>query len=276
MSWKRFAAILVTVAAASAFAAAAGGAAGGPSPGVQVGWDGVIAPNGKVRYVTLSTGRVTVLAKVRIDGGRVVQYGYVKGYYGIPQVAFDGSTDGLTRDGRTLVLASASNNARTTVGPRAVSRFALVGTRRLRLRVVVTLRGAFSFDALSPDGKTMYLIEYLSQYTRYRVRAYDLAAGRLLTRVIFDFRLGKRPMRGQPLTRARAPGGAWVYTLYTRQGATPFVHALDAVRRRAVCIDLPWKGSQQKLWRLRMTVSPDGKRILLRGGGIEKVVETPA
>jgi hypothetical protein len=273
MSWKRFGAVVAAVAAAG-FAAAAVGAAGGPSPGVQVGWDGLTAPNGKVRYVALVAGRVTVLAKVRVRGGRVVQYGYVKGYYGIPQVAFDGSTDGLTRDGRTLVLALASNTQ--TVGPRAVSRFALVGTRRLRLRGMVTLRGAFSFDALSPDGKTMYLIEYFSQYTRYRVRAYDLAAGRLLTRVIFDFRLGKRSMRGQPLTRARAPGGAWVYTLYTRQGATPFVHALDAVRRRAVCIDLPWKGSQQKLWRLRMTVSPDGKRILLRGGGIEKVIETPA
>ena len=272
MSWKRFIAALGALAAAAAFAAAAGGAGGGPSPGVQVGWDGLAAPNGKFRFVALAAGRTTVVAKVRIRGGRVVQYGYVKGVYGIPQVAYDGSTGGLTRDGRTLVLASISQ----TVGPGAVSRFALVDTRRLRLRDVIRLRGAFSFDALSPDGRTMYLIEYLSQqYPRYRVRAFDLGAKRLLARIIFDFRLGNGPMRGQPVTRATAPAGDWVYTLYTRQGASPFVHALDAVRARTVCIDLPWQGSQQKLWRLRMTVSPDGKRIVLRGGGIERVIEAP-
>jgi len=33
-------------------------------------------------------------------------------------------------------------------------------TKRLSLAQIITLRGAYSYDALAPDGKTMYVIEY--------------------------------------------------------------------------------------------------------------------
>ena len=50
--------------------------------------------------------------------------------------------------------------------------FAVVDTRRLAVRRHLALRGDFSFDAISPDGRTMYLIEYSARdLNNYAVRA---------------------------------------------------------------------------------------------------------
>jgi hypothetical protein len=45
-------------------------------------------------------------------------------------------------------------------------------------------------------------------------------------------------MRGYPLTRATSPDGRWAYTLYDGGGDHPFIHALDTVEGRTVCIDV--------------------------------------
>ena len=61
---------------------------------------------------------------------------------------------------------------------------------------------------------------------KYRVRAYDLAAGRLLPNAVIDRLVSKAIMGGQPVTRATTPGGRWAYTLYARAEG-------QAVRARA-------------------------------------------
>ena len=62
--------------------------------------------------------------------------------------------------------------------PRANTTLAVVDAERMRLRRQIRLRGDFSFDAISPDGRLLYLIEYLSKrdFTDYAVRAYDMRA----------------------------------------------------------------------------------------------------
>ena len=47
---------------------------------------------------------------------------------------------------------------------------------KMRLQRIVTLHGAFFFDAISPDGGAMYLIQLTSSRNGlgYAVRAYDL------------------------------------------------------------------------------------------------------
>jgi hypothetical protein len=222
--------------------------------------------------VALDTGRSTVLSVIRTSDGRVIRYGVVTGSFGIPVVAYDGSTGGLAHDGRRLVLA-------TVAGPQPVwSRFAVIRTRTLRLQQLVRLRGAWSFDALSPDGDTMYLIEYSasSGYARYRVRAYDLAAGRLLPGAVVD-KTEPGPMVGSPVTRTTSRDGRWAYTLYARPAGKPFVHALDTAHRVAHCLDVDsWRGSGSAIWRVRLALSPDGRRILLRRAGrTEAAVATP-
>ena len=117
--------------------------------------------------------------------------------------------------------------------------------RSLAVRRDVRLRGQFSYDALSPTGRTLFLIQHPSPTSlHYYVRAYDLAHGRLRKEIVFDAReKGDGPMTGSPVTRATGPTGRWIYTLYVRPSGALFVHALDSVDVRAFCVDLPRRGS---------------------------------
>jgi hypothetical protein len=261
---KRVLSIVLTLGAAAWVVGAAAGD-GGPAPGPVLGWGGVLAPSHAVRYVTFPSGRDTIVAAVRVDGGRIARWRVVRGAFGIPSVAFDGTTDGVSRDGRTLVLSSWTPQP----SPGVVTRFAVVSTANLGPRKVVTLRGSFSFDALSPDGSTLYVIEYLSSPDpiRYRVRAVDLASGRLDPGQIVDKREPDEQMNGQPVSRAWSGDGGWAFTLYSRNGEAPFVHGLDTRNRAARCIDLPWRVAPETVWTVRLGLSPDGRRIVVRQKG---------
>jgi hypothetical protein len=218
---------------AAGLCAGAARADGLPVLGIDVGNTGVTTP--LVRYVTLPLKGNTLVAQVERDGGSVLQRRALRGRFTIPAVAFDGSADGLSADGHTLVLI------RPRIAfPRTETAFAIIGTQRLRVRAIVTLRGDFSFDALSPDGSLLYLIKYLSPRdpTRYEVRIYDVNAGRLLRDPVVDPSESGDEMRGYPLTRATSSDGRWAYTLYDGNGEHPFVHALDTTSRQAHCIDL--------------------------------------
>ncbi len=234
-----------------------------PFVGIDAGPDGVAELAGGMRYVALPAGKGTVVARVEQDGGRVVASRYLPGAFTVPLVAFDGSAGGLSADGRTLVVIRPRLQF-----PRARTSFAVLGTRRLRVRDEVTLRGDFSFDALSPDGRWLYLIEYLSPKdpNRYAVRLYDVSAGRLEPEPIVDPDETGEPMRGYPITRATSPDGRLAYTLYDGAGEHPFIHALDTVGRTAVCIDLHGLMGRGNLYDLRLAVSGDGTTLEVRDG----------
>jgi hypothetical protein len=241
---RRTLAFAIILGAAWAAAAAADG--GGPSPGVSFGSPGVVDAKGKVRYVALPGGDGTTVAALGARAGRVLRWGYVRGIFGIPTVAWDSSTSGLTRDGRRLVLAT-----NPTYG--SPTRFVVLDPRTLRARARLLLRGAFAFDAISPGGSLMYLIQYLDARSgRYAVRAYNLNTRKFYASAIVDRREPDEKMTGQPATRAESRDGVWAYTLYGRTGKGPFVHALDTVHRRAFCVDLPWRSTPRWLGRARL------------------------
>jgi hypothetical protein len=257
--------------AAVAVPAAAGD--GGPSPGVDQGGEGVLSRSGALRYVAVPTFGGTVVEVIRVRGGLPLRYRLVRGQYGIPFVTNRGDTGGLSRYGNLLVLSDAM-----CCGLRNASRFLVLQTGSLRPLHRIVLRGDFAYDAMSPDGNTLFLIEHTSarDYTRYRVRAFDLRAGRLLGRVIVDRREPGEVMRGYPLARAWSADGVWAYTLYVG-GDMPFIHALDTVRQNAVCIDFAWHGSEQRLWALTLRPSADGRKLLLvtRKGRAVMTVDAP-
>jgi hypothetical protein len=201
-----------------------------PTPGTS--WPGVASPNGRIHYTAFPRADATVIEAVRTRNGDVVAHRRIAGRFGVPAPTFDGF-GGLTADGRTLVLEQLD---RRTI-PRPSSRFVALTTRDLLVRRSVVLRGDYSFDALSPHGKFLYLTEHVDQI-RYRVRVLDLGTGRLLRRTVADYRDGAATMRGWPAARATRAG--WAYTLYVG-GTHTFVHALDTVHARAVCIFLPWQ-----------------------------------
>ena len=239
--------------------------------GVKDGGDGTSSPNGLLHYVTLPFGKQTVVTKVSAEGS-VLKFRTLPGAWGIPLVAFDGSTGGLSAYGRILVLAQ------PPIGRmRHVSRFPVLETTHLRLVDLVTLKGSFSFDALSPDGSTLYLIEHINRedVAEYQVRAYDLERDRLLPYVIRDHRSNQVEMYGYPMSRATSGDGRWVYTLY--QGSHhSFVHALDTVERNAVCIDLPIDTPPEYVSDARLVLGPDGRNLTVDSGmgGVVAVIDT--
>jgi hypothetical protein len=179
-------------------------------------------------------------------GSTVVTHGKqsvsIAGNWGFPLVTLREDVGGLSADGRTLVLAQ-GNVAHPSGALARKSSFAVLRTSPLQVREVVALKGDFGFDALSPDGGTLYLIQHVSQQKlfTYRVRAYDLDANRLLPQPIADKRQLGWNMEGFPVARTTTADGGWVYTFYSNGDNYPFVHALDTVHRSAVCVGIPWK-----------------------------------
>lgn len=206
-----------------------------PVLGVDAGATGVAIPGAPDRYVTIPAGSNTALARVSQNGGRILASRILRGTFTIPAVAYDGSAGGLSGDGQTLVLISPR-----AAFPRAETTFALIDTPQLAPRGRIRLRGDFSFDAISPRGTSLYLIQYTSALdpTQYLVRNYDLTARHLVAAPVVDPHETGEKMRGQPLTRATSRDGRWAYTLYDGAGKTPFIHALDTRRDTARCIDL--------------------------------------
>jgi hypothetical protein len=211
---------------------ASASAGGGPVSPV-LGGSGVSTWTGPVNFVAVSAGRDTIVERVIRNGGVVERTRLIGGHYGIPGAAYDGSTTGLSADGRTLVLAEFTRTMTRT-------RLLVLDTRNLRVRKRIALPEFLSVDAISPDGRTLYVLRYPKSQTgglTYDVMALDLRTGRLRGNPITDPREPDEKMGGIPLTRTMSPDMRWVYTLYS--GEHNFVHALDTEAGTARCIDLP-------------------------------------
>jgi len=232
----------------------------GPWPGLA---PSVAASSGDVRYTAARAHGSTTVKAIR--AGSVIASATFAGAYGIPAVTSAGKAGGLSPDGRLLVLAEPPSYK----GLRSESRFLLVSTGALSLVDTIVLKGEFGFDAVSPDRRTLYLIQHVSRtdLVTYVVRAYDLRAKRLLARAIVDKREPDETMRGYPVARATSARGEWVYTLYTRSpdGGRPFVHALHASARAAFCIDLP-RWPNRDIWDARLELASDGRQLVVRSG----------
>ncbi|MDQ3103549.1 MAG: hypothetical protein M3Q53_06900 [Actinomycetota bacterium] len=196
---------------------------------------GVRSADGEYLY-TATAERGTTLVE-REDSAEGLARTHLEGTYAVPGVALDETTGGLSMDNGTLVLIEPRRSF-----PRSDTPLVVLDPGTLAVRDRIRLAGDFGFDALSPDGATMYLTEYTDPRdpTSYRVRAYDLVTGRMASEPIVDKSEPNEQMRGYPLTRVTGAGGRWEYTLYDGAGHEPFVHALDTVEGESLCIDLPW------------------------------------
>ena len=224
----------------AAFAAApAASAAGGPPQYAQQGGTGVSTPDGKMHFVAIPgfAGETTLIESIGSDGS-VWNWPSFKGSWGIPMITYRDPA-GLSRDGRTLVVQ--------TLASGSPSSFLVLNTRTMRVSQQFTLKGNYSFDALSPDASKLYLIQRVdaNNYSRYIVRAYSLSTHTLLPGRIADRTQKGWVMQGDALTRTSSLDGRWVYTLYMNQGGTPFIHALDTVKGAAHCIGIPWGSTDQ-------------------------------
>ena len=246
------------VLAVAALVAAPAALADGQMPFAAQGSPGAVSPDGSLRYLALNAGANTVLAEVQTKDGTLHNETTLVGSYGIPSVVYGDVDEGLSHDGRTIVVGN--------TGLDASSRFLVFDTRTLRMTDWIVLKGSFAFDALSPDASRLYLIQHteakLGDYSRYVVRVYDLRTNRLLPGRIADRTQKGWVMDGYPLTRTVSADGRWVYTLYQNGGVGgyPFVHALDTVRGVAHCIGVPL-ADQSGIYNLVLSLGSGGRTL---------------
>jgi hypothetical protein len=262
MTARRRRLLLFAVISAALAPAAVADAAGPPLPSSASGRAGAVAPGGTERLLTRRAGDDTVVTAVRRGDRGVLRSRQVRGRWSIPPVTLDNATTGLSADGGTLVLVRPTRDF-----PPTSTRLAVLDSRRLLVRRRIALPGFFTVDAISPDGRWLYLIQYPGgNVLDYRVRAMDTRTGRLAARDVVDPREPDEQMGGLPITRAMSRDGRWAYTLYGG-GAETFIHALDTVGRTAACIDLEMLAPGSDLSGVRLRVSADGLRIRVRDAG---------
>src|SRR5207245_5864391 len=160
--------------------------------------------------------------------------------------------------------------------PRQRTKLLVLRTPSLHYQATIDLQGHFSFDAVSPDGSRIFLINYLSPTdpTRYAVRSFNLATMRLDPKPVVDPANPREKMRGNPVSRATSADGRWAYTLYDGGGGEPFVHALDTSSGAARCIDLDAL-NRATLWRDRLRLDDGGRRLDVQdGSAVRLTVDT--
>jgi len=126
-----------------------------------------------------------------------------------------------------------------------------------RGRVVrrLALNGWFDVDAVSNDGRRLFLVQYAR--TGYLIRKYDFGRDELAARSLTERGV---PMTGTAWDAVADPAGRWLLTLYLRGSGRPEVHTLDLRHGTAVCIDLPG-GNGPALQQYVLALGRDGRTL---------------
>lgn len=181
-------------------------------------------------------GQTTLVEEITVQPDLPAHTRSVDGAWRLPTIGDDVLPVGVSADGSTIVLVEEAVAANATT-----SRFAVLAQGEATR--IVELRGSLEFDALSPDGSILYVVEHLPgpPDAHYQVRAVDVSTGLMREAVIVDKRNLDESMGGWPITQLRHDNGV-VFTLY-RGAEHPFIHALDTSEAWALCLDLPAIGS---------------------------------
>lgn len=193
---------------------------------------GVAAPDWS-RYYTVeySSGHKNQLVALDPGSGHRLAQVSIPWGYGLPDMNYPGLPGGLSPNGSWIALSTLQQNS------------FLVGATTLRSPFrAVSLQGSFLFDALSDDGKSLYLSEQLDGAGHYRIRLVDVTTGTLAPQAVVDKRESAEPMNGIRGDSVAAPNGGFVFTVYARDSG-PFIHALPLGQPFAWCVDLPSTGT---------------------------------
>jgi hypothetical protein len=181
----------------------------------------------------------TRIRRIDTDTGQLVVEQRLLGLFALTAVS---------ADGRRVALKDAA--------PGRDSRLVVIDLATGRVQRVM-LHGRFEPEAVSNDGKRLFVIEYIRQ--GYRVRLYDVARHALRPRELKPVN-DDEPMRGNPVYAIGAPDGRWLLTLYVKPDAEAFIHALDLRQAKAYCIDLPGRG--WRTMRYGLALGPDGRTLV--------------
>jgi YVTN family beta-propeller protein len=249
----------------------------------------VASPDGTVHYA-LEGSAPTTLRWTNAKTGRAITQLTLPGAYAFANEAGPAPT-GFSPNGRWLVLVGDEG---------AKSSFAIVDTSLVKLAAFAEVPGPFTYDAISDDGTSLYLIERITPEAArqlpgvnatygYRVRVYDVPAGKMSETLVVDVKLAAQTdgnnaetrldgiMSGIYQSSVPSRDGRWNFSFYYNPSRGPFIHVLHLDSRSAFCIlDLPLVsgGSEKRLgWSLALT--PSGKTLYAVNGplGLVSVID---
>jgi DNA-binding beta-propeller fold protein YncE len=214
------------------------------APGWTVAFASAVdgAGNTAVRIVDARTAKTTRTVQLTGEWTAVAGYGNGPG--------------GLSPNGRWLVLADPKPDR---------AAFQIIDTTTPAQPKRIDLPGRFSFDAISDDGESLFVVEHLDG-TKYRVRVTDVRSGLLQPGAVIDAKQVATTadengvMNGSYTTAAAGSSGEWYFSVYQHPTKGPYIHALNTHARIAQCIlDLPTFGSasavemaKQPFWSLAL------------------------
>jgi hypothetical protein len=189
-----------------------------------------VAASGHMRYLRVydgHTGRILLTT-------RVIRHGvwYIAG---------------VSANGRNVALMQARGR---------VTHVTMFDARRRAVYRTFALHGWYDVDAISNDGRRVFLIQYLDS-GGYLIRLFDLDRRVLTARRLTE---NGAPMNGTAWDAVAAPDGHRLMTLYLRGQGRPEVHTLDLRRGTAVCIDLPG-GNQDLVQQYTLALAPGGNLL---------------
>jgi len=184
--------------------------------------------------------------------------------YQLPPATMTGVPGGLSQDGRWLVLQAFDTTSKIP----SATHFLLIDTSYAKAPRHIDLQGFFNFDAVSNDGRRIFVIQYVTN-TEYFVRRYDVGAGQLYENVIFDKADGSTAMGGLRLGGVPSRDGQWLFSAYVRQDKSAFIHALALDESGiAYCIDLPGNGYSADVneFHWSLALNADGSHLYAANG----------
>ena len=246
----RFRALLVVVLALAILPAAA---AKGTRPELNVR---PLGERGPLVQYDLANGSKRIALPAGMLSADGLRFAFVRGrklnFYSVPGrgVSFDASVplgssvEAVAPEARYVVV-------------RTGAQARLVDGLRGNVLQKVTLRRGFTVDAISPEGRWLYLIEHKNGQ-QYAVRRLDLRTGVLHPGALVE-KGQQEQMAGTPAGAIQSWDGNWQFTLYVNAAhKTAFVHALSLNQSYTVCIDLPGTGTPAQLRTYALALSPDG------------------
>jgi len=233
---------------------------------------GTLLPD-RSRYWTVDPGDRTTVRGIDPATG-VDQASFVlDGQWSVP-ASYGPAPSGLSANGKWMVLVAPPH----ATGTLMVNRFAVVDLANKRLDRVVTANGDVGFDAVSDDGRNLYLVEHLVPAPHYAVRVASFNGAGLQDGVLGQIKTAEPEVMNGLYHASVAVGADWFLSLYSNPGRGPFIHALNTTQLYAQCIlnmpDVPV--ALRPAW--SMLLDPKHSRLYAvnGAGGVVSEVDTSA
>ena len=233
---------------------------------------GTLLPD-RSRYWTVDPGDQTTVRGIDPATGADRTSFTLDGRWSVP-ASYGPAPSGLSANGRWMVLVAPPH----ATGATMVNRFAIVDLANRRLDRVVTADGDVGFDALSDDGRNLYLVEHLAPAPHYAVRVASFNGAGLADGVLGQIKTAEPEVMNGLYHASVAVGSDWFLSLYSNPGRGPFIHALNTTQLYAQCIlnmpDVP--AALRPAWSMLLDRKRDRLYAVNGAGGVVSEVNTSA